>query len=222
MLPVPVQCCSSPAGLCQTLPQCPVPAPLSEPPGGGSGWACGLGGRKVRGGAASAWLVRFPSPELGSAFHVSRFRRMQRRELGLRGCRGSCWQAWAAGEGGRGAASAGRGAPTVQTGWAAAASRDQPAASLLALLVLRQCGAGVEVSATIQSHFPWRIPGQESCCVSATCWPWPGPGDVFCAGEVGAGILAGGAPGLRSTGISTGAGAAGRELSCCSRTTDRD
>ncbi|XP_059721260.1 leucine-rich repeat-containing protein 26 isoform X2 [Haemorhous mexicanus] len=41
-----------------------------------------------------------------------------------------------------------------------------------------QCGAGVEVSATIQSHFPWRIPGQESCCVSATCWPWPCPGDV--------------------------------------------
>lgn len=33
MLPVPVQCCSSPAGLCQTLPRCPVPAPLSEPPG---------------------------------------------------------------------------------------------------------------------------------------------------------------------------------------------
>lgn len=104
----------------------PVPSPRPAVGAPGEGAQGGLEGRKVRGGTASAWLVRFPSPELGSAFHVSRFRQMQRRELGLRGCRGSCWQAWTAGEGGRGAASAGRGAPTVQTGWAAAAA-PQPA-----------------------------------------------------------------------------------------------
>lgn len=111
MLPVPCGSCSSPV----PLPPPPLPAP--------TGRVLRVGVR-ARGeeGAVSAWLVRFPSPELESAFHVSRFGQMERRELGLQGCRGSCWQAGSAGEGGRGAASAGRGAPTVQTGWGAAAA----------------------------------------------------------------------------------------------------
>lgn len=58
--------------------------------------------------------------------------------------------------------------------------------------------------------------------MSATCWPWPGPGDVFCAGEVGAGILADStpwAPGCRDEHRGEGCR---RELSCCSQTTDRN
>lgn len=74
---------------------CSSPGPLPPRAAGahGEGAQDGLEGRKARGGMASAWLVRFPSPELGSAFYVSRFRQMDRRELGLQGCRGSCWQA---------------------------------------------------------------------------------------------------------------------------------
>lgn len=76
------------------IPGAAASAPAAGAHGiGARGRACGLEGRKVRGGTASAWLVRFPSPELESAFHVSRFKQMERRELRLRGCRGSCWQA---------------------------------------------------------------------------------------------------------------------------------
>lgn len=45
------------------------------------------------------------------------------------------------------------------------ASHDGPAASLFALLVLRQCGAWLKVNATIQSHSPGRCswPGEPRC-----------------------------------------------------------
>lgn len=78
MLPVPVQCCSSPAGLCQTLPRCPVPAPLSEPPGralrvGSREGRCGEGRRQPGsfGSLLPNWDLLSTSPGSGRCSAVS-------------------------------------------------------------------------------------------------------------------------------------------------------
>lgn len=90
------------------------------------------------------------------------------------------------------------------------ASHDRPAASLLALLVLRQCGARLKVNATIQSHSPWRCswPGEPQCesYMLTTARPWD---CLLCrrCGEPGSWLTA--CYELQSTTFSAGAWAAG-------------
>jgi len=90
--------CSSPAWLVpDASPTLVSPHSLTAPMGrtlrDAGSWAHILEGRKAWGQTASACLAWFPSPELGSGFHVSMFRQMQPCELGLQYCCRSCWQA---------------------------------------------------------------------------------------------------------------------------------
>lgn len=145
------------------------------------------------------------------------------RGLGLQGCRGSCWQAElqvrVAGEPPALALVPRRcrqaGGPLQQR------SEPGPASSI------SPCIAGAEAVWSWgrgQCNHPEPFPVENSwpgellceCYMLAVARSW----GCFCAGEVGAGVSAGGTPGLRSTASSSGVRAAGRELSCCYQTTD--